>query len=397
MRARQKLDEGPDTTARSLLFIHEVGYLEKPVFEMHEFPEILAENGWDVRFVDFAEAPRKSRPPKRVCRVRSAPVRLHTVPSVGSGIVRRLIAVVTGTFFLLGLLLRHRPDVVVLYAVPTFGWQTVLLCKILRIPVVYRAIDLSSDIRETSFRRLVERAEQVVARNATIVCPNTNELGLHLSSAGATRVQRVFPGFDVSELPPRTSREAPSVVFMGTLFPFAGLSSFIKNFVPVARESGEVTLRILGNGHEYENLARLIEEENLHHLVQLVGFVPFDLLYGELSKSDVAIIPFEEQQLTHVALPGKVPQYVRAGLPVVSTPLRGLQELLPQGDGVTYAASGVDFVREVFRLLGDAETRNELVRNGNDRLNRVATWDHSIQSFVEVLEIAITEREGGTL
>ena len=39
----------------SLLFIHEVDYLQKPIFEMHEFPEGLAERGWSVHFIDFVE------------------------------------------------------------------------------------------------------------------------------------------------------------------------------------------------------------------------------------------------------------------------------------------------------------------------------------------------------
>ena len=381
---------------RSAFFIHEVDYLDKPIFEMHEFPELLAESGWDVRFVDFTEGPRATAAPKHVHRVGGAPIRLHTVPSIGSGIARRLIAVLTGPLFLFWLLLRHRPNVIVLYAVPTFGWQTVLICKILRIPVVYRAIDLSSDIRETVFRRLVQRAEQVVARYATVVCPNTNELGLHLSSLGARDVERVFPGFDIAELNLPRGDERRSVVFMGTLFPFAGLATFIKNFSPVAHERGDVVLRIIGDGEEAKNLAELIAAENLEDLVDLVGFVPFDKLYEELAKSQVAIIPFDERQLTHVALPGKVPQYVRAGLPVVATPLRGLQELLPPGDGVCYAPKGREFVSEVFRLLDDAEECNELVRRGNERLNGVATWEHSIQSFTEVLTRAMSVREGDT-
>ena len=38
-----------------LLFIHEVNYRDKVVFEMHDFPELLALAGHDVTFIDFGE------------------------------------------------------------------------------------------------------------------------------------------------------------------------------------------------------------------------------------------------------------------------------------------------------------------------------------------------------
>ncbi len=38
-----------------ILFLHEVNYLEKPIFEMHEFPEHLAALGHEVGFVQFPE------------------------------------------------------------------------------------------------------------------------------------------------------------------------------------------------------------------------------------------------------------------------------------------------------------------------------------------------------
>jgi hypothetical protein len=38
-----------------ILFIHEVNYIQKPIFEMHEFPEWLAHKGHDVGFFHFPE------------------------------------------------------------------------------------------------------------------------------------------------------------------------------------------------------------------------------------------------------------------------------------------------------------------------------------------------------
>lgn len=382
---------------RSVVFIHEIDYLAKPVYEIHEFPESLAALGWDVQFLDFVEGgPRSSARPERASRLGQSTVRLVDVPSVGGGILRRLVAVVVGSFWVPWRLHRERPDVVVLYAVPTFGWQTVTVCRWLGIPVVYRAIDLSSDIRETVFRRLVALAERTVARRATVVCPNTDELGRHLEQLGAREVIRVFPGFDSQPIERDNREPGRSIVFMGTLFPFAGLEAFIRLTAPLLRRRPEVTFRILGNGEALDSIRRVVESEKLESSVELAGFVPYDQLFEELSRSDVAIIPFDERKLTHVALPGKVPQYLRAGLPVVATRLRGLQELLPEGEGVVYRALGPEFVSAVEMLLDSADERRQLVERGTARLDAVATWPTALSEFHKVLERAIAKVGGHT-
>ena len=38
-----------------LLFIHEVSYRKKVIFEMHEIPELLAVRGHDITFLEFDE------------------------------------------------------------------------------------------------------------------------------------------------------------------------------------------------------------------------------------------------------------------------------------------------------------------------------------------------------
>ena len=43
-----------------ILFVHEVNYRKKVIFEMHDFPELLSLAGHDVVFVDFAEGVERS-------------------------------------------------------------------------------------------------------------------------------------------------------------------------------------------------------------------------------------------------------------------------------------------------------------------------------------------------
>lgn len=372
----------------SLLFIHEVDYLQKPIFEMHEFPEGLAERGWSVHFIDFVEQRQEWRPRQFVNRVGNSPISLRSVPSIGNGIFRRLIAVLIAMFWLPVQIARIRPTAVVLYAVPTFGWQTIIACRLLRIPTIYRAIDMSSDIRETAFRRLVAWSESYVARRSTAVCSNTFALGDHLEQYGAVGATQVFPGFDEQQLLPASNAGNKTILFMGTLFPFAGLEKFIHDASDRFRSQPEVIMRILGDGDAEVSIREAITQHSLGAQIELVGFVPYEQLFDEMKDATVAIIPFELMPLTHVALPGKVPQYLRAGLPVVSTPLKGLQELLPDDCGVRYREPGQRFVDEVWNLLDDPQSCSDLVKRGTERLNSVATWSTALDRFEQVITVA---------
>jgi hypothetical protein len=44
-----------------ILVIHEIDYLEKVVYEIHEFPELLSEAGHDVTFFHFQEGALNSK------------------------------------------------------------------------------------------------------------------------------------------------------------------------------------------------------------------------------------------------------------------------------------------------------------------------------------------------
>ena len=139
-----------------LLFIHEVSYRKKVIFEMHEFPELLALRGHDVNFLEFDEGrklwdkyrnPRGQVIPGRVHR--QARVRLHRPFQLGIPGIDRILAVVTVIHFLSKILKKESFDAIVLYAVTTFGLQTIWLARKHKVPVMFQALDVSHKIRSS--------------------------------------------------------------------------------------------------------------------------------------------------------------------------------------------------------------------------------------------------------
>ena len=122
---------------------------------MHEFPEMLAIAGHEVHFLEFPEGTgiRSSSLRTRDTTISGraypkARINLITPPNLGGGFTDRLMAPITVIPQLRKLISKGGFDVVVLYAVPTSGWQTVRIAKKAGVPVVFRALDVSHLVRE---------------------------------------------------------------------------------------------------------------------------------------------------------------------------------------------------------------------------------------------------------
>lgn len=353
-----------------ILFVHEVDYLSKPIFEMHDFPELLAARGHEVGFLHFPESTKKIFRHSSVRltagrSVESASITLFEIPSIGLGLLSRFVSALLSTFYAQRILNKYSPDLVVTYAVPTFGWQFVKACRRLSIPIVYRAIDLSHAIRKTRLSGLIKTAERFVIRKSSAVFCNSPILAEYCKSISPeSRVVPILPPLDVRLFSERSSRlrirselgiapDSRVYLFLGTFFRFSGLDDLIESFAD-NRSLSDVLL-LIGGGEAEKDIRSLVERNGMSPFVFFTGFVDYKDLPSLFSAADCALNPMQPIPVAHYALPNKVLQYLAAGLPVVSTSLLGLRSVLPAEPDLIY----VDFPSEVFpaaqQLLGASE------------------------------------------
>lgn len=363
-----------------ILFVHEVNYLTKVIFEMHEFPELLALRGHDVSFFHFPEHPEPVRRSVRTRRERirgrvhrDAELTLVTPPTSGGTLLERYVAPLTNVPALRHEIKNGGYDVIVLYAVPTTGWQTVALARRYGVPVVFRALDVSHQIRQTPVTALIKRAERAVYRGATVLSANNPAMAAYCVEAsgrtGPTSVNvppvdlRHFATADTSELRPRLglSTDDEVLVYMGTFFPFSGLDQVIHDLAAVCTERPKLRLVLIGGGELEPELRRLVDDHHLHDHVIFTGVVPYAELPVYLRVADVALNPFNPEPVTHIALPHKVLQYMAAGVPVVSTDLHGLRGVIGDDSGVTFAATPADVVAAALSVLDRPATERAAV------------------------------------
>ena len=347
-----------------ILFIHEVNYRSKVIFEMHEFPELLAIAGHEVHFLEFPEDTgirnASIRTKYNLISGRAYPeakINLITPPTIGGGFIDRMLASIAVIPLLWKLISKGEFDVVVLYAVPTSGWQTVKLAKKAGVPVVFRALDVSHLIRKGLTSALVQMAEKYVYRRATVISANNRVLGDYVTKLGGRHDSPLvnFPPLDLGHFTSKNrnqmrinmsiSQDSFVATYMGSLFSFSGLLRVISDFALLSEP--EDRLVIIGGGGIENELRSKVEELKLEKKVIFTGVISYAELPDYLSISDVLINPFESTLVSNLALPHKVLQYLATGIPTVSTKLSGLSESVGDSAGI-YWVDSPDQIVETF-------------------------------------------------
>ena len=383
-----------------ILFLHEVGYLEKPIFEMHEFPENLAARGHEVAFADYPET-RSHECTSDLAKVikgrviGSESLRLFSLRSIAPGILGRLTAVFLFPSFFYRVLKDFRPDVVVSFAIPTSGWQAVILCKMQRIPIICRALDVSHKIRRTAFSRLVRLAERFVYKNSTWVSCNNAAMRDYCMKLGARKERSSveLPVLDLGHFHAGKDKrqrmraklgiegDATVILYMGSFFYFSGLDRVIEQLSNVADKP---QLVLIGGGEQEVELRKLVTSLKLEDYVTFTGFVGFDELPAYLSAADVAINPMLPSLVADSALPNKVLQYMASSLPVVSTDLKGLSSLFPSAEGLSLVSSPEEVLEKSISIAADATL--SLMGKANKKLvDETFEREKSVTAFEQLL------------
>jgi len=141
----------------------------------------------------------------------------------------------------------------------------------------------------------------------------------------------------------------------------------------VARARPDIRFQLLGRV-ENRRVLRLKDCPN----VEFVAEVPYSEIPGYLKTWNAAIIPFSQSPLTEAADMIKLYEYFSAGLPVVSTPLRQVEqfrELVYIGEDARAFSACLD------QALAERSPEKRELRVG---IARQETWAHRARSLVAI-------------
>jgi glycosyltransferase involved in cell wall biosynthesis len=429
-----------------ILFIHEVDWINKVVYDLHSLAELLSLLGHQVYAIDYENAWRRNglldfgtlntKEFEGVSRAFSgSSVHLKRPGFIKIPAVSRLSASVTQSFEIRRTIRDEKIDAVVLYSVPTNGLQTIYLARKFNVPVVFRSIDILHQLVPHSMLRPAYKIEALsrlsdavyrlvthhILRPATkilekLVYSKVDEIlaitphhSRYVIDMGAPEARvkllplpidtNLFrPSVDCSAVRQRwgLSETDKIIVFVGTLFEFSGLDGFIREMPQIVQRIPETKLLIVGDGAQRRKLESLVAELGLQRYVIITGFEPYQTMPQYMNAATVCINPFLVENETKDIFPGKVIQYISCGKATVATPLLGITTLLPdESKGIVYASNAKEMAAKVVWLLESPEVRKRLELAGLDYIKQ--NHDHMMigRQLESYLQRCVEDRRGG--
>jgi glycosyltransferase involved in cell wall biosynthesis len=391
----------------SVLFIHEVNYRTKPIFEMHEFPEILASKGVQVAFLHFEEGAKFWRGWKRKSYedikgrvIKSVAIRLISPFQLGIPGLDRLIALISVPFALFRELKNNPPKIVVSYSFPTGGLVAIVLARFFRVPHLQRVIDYSPGLRRFPLSLILKVTDLLVFRFGQNFSTHNSYLADRIRKLADPLRANVFLNlppiksfaFDytsaltkIPEFENKLIGRKLNLVFLGTLYKFSGITDVVETLMISDRiKAGDVFLHIFGLGHEEGELRQIIDANKQKDVAKFYGFLDFEKINYVFSKCDIGIVPFHNALVSDFSLPNKALQYVAAGLPVVSTPLKGLSSVIDSS--AMFCFRSLEELPALLMDLIDNEDRLNSAKKAAHVVAKRFDYETTSTSLIETLE-----------
>jgi glycosyltransferase involved in cell wall biosynthesis len=234
-------------------------------------------------------------------------------------------------------------------------------------------------------------AEKIEAADFVLTCTADNKRYLEgLTPAAARKVKVVYHGLDLERfrpLPRPAGSESIHILAVGSLLDYKGFDVLVAALGLLRRRGLACKATIAGGGPEEENLRLQAEDEGISDRVRFTGYITQESLVPLYQSADVFVLPAVVGK--HWGIPNVLIEALACTVPVVSTPLPSLPELVEDGvEGlVARSQDPADLAEKIERLARDRELRLRMGAAGRRRVERQFDINANIGEVTKALGV----------
>ncbi len=259
------------------------------------------------------------------------------------------------------------------FSIPPIIDKVAFLANVLDIPYTlsFKAHDIWQGNHLTEARK---RRKKIVGAASvfTIARHNQEYLQTQLQLDGPIEV--IHDAIDVSYFAPRKplNRLRNSILAVSRLHPEKGLAYLIRACHLLQQRNIAYTCTIVGEGPERRLLDQLIDELQVPN-ISFAGFLTYDQVRRELSRASVFVLPsiIDSDGLGDV-LPNGVKEAMAMQVPVVTSNIRGISELVEDGvNGLLVPVKDASAIADaVERIFKDSHFSRCLGQHGRKKIEQ---------------------------
>ena len=181
-----------------------------------------------------------------------------------------------------------------------------------------------------------------------------------------------------------SNNEPPIILWPANFSTVKSHLIFLEGFKSLSQSNFPYKLLLAGDGPLRKEIEEKINQLGIADNVILMGYVPHpDLI--DLYKShkvDIAVLPS-----AYEGIPVSLMEAMSYSIPVISTDVGGVNELVGGGNGVLIPANDVErFSYELKKLISEKNYRTELGKIGRKKIEQDFNINKNVQSFISYMQ-----------
>ena len=218
-----------------------------------------------------------------------------------------------------------------------------------------------------------------------------DELVKQGDTENAAKVRVVYHGLDVRRFvpPEHGSRKSNLILAVGRLDAMKGFDVLLEACNLLKQRHCDFQCRIVGEGEERSRLTKLIASRKLTGLVSLAGAMPQERLLAEYHEAAIFALPCVKTKTNRYdGIPNVLVEAMATGLPVVSTRISGIPELVNHGrDGfLTNSGDPEELAARLEELLRNGELRQRMGEAGRTKVCTHFDNQKCIEALIELFK-----------
>lgn len=251
------------------------------------------------------------------------------------------------------------------------------------------------------------RIEQLISNAAfTITCTkyNADFLNKITEYKFKEKIHTVYHGIELlkwkpKEIEQKSTNSTIRILTVARLVEKKGLIYLLKAIKMLVNQGDKVSCSIIGEGPLLEDLSNFIHKNQLKDYVKILDFIPQQEVVEHFVASDMFVLPcIIAKNGDRDGLPNVIMEAMAIGIPVISTPISAIPEILvgsagscSNGEtGLTVPVKDAKRLAEtILHLKKDTELYNEVVKNARKRVFEEFDIEKCTDRLIEVFNINI--------
>ena len=205
------------------------------------------------------------------------------------------------------------------------------------------------------------------------------------------RIHRIYNGLDLAEFRRATfSSDPPLIIAIGRLIAKKGFADLIRACALLVERGRSFRCEIFGEGPLENQLRAQIEELGLQERIQLPGAKPQHELRARLGAASVFVLPSAPEIDGGMDnLPTVIMEAMATGLPVVSTTIGGIPEMVVENETGFLVQPGdeVALAGAIEKVTNDRLLGQRLGQAGYERAQNLFSIEKNVRDFCVLLNI----------